>query len=175
MKLFFFLLFAGLFSIHLSAQKIVSADLQAAGLTCAMCSNAIQKSLKTLSFVEKIEPDIKHSSFYIQFNEPSNILIESLRSRVEDAGFSVASLRLKIESEGKEIFNNKPVLIGRQYFCISPISDRERTSSFDILIIDKKMLTDKLWKHYEKKAKYPPCENPDLKERLLYHAIFSEE
>jgi len=38
--------------------QISSATLQASGLTCAMCTKAINKSLEQLNFVESVKPDI---------------------------------------------------------------------------------------------------------------------
>ena len=43
------------------------ASLQASGLTCAMCSNAINKALEVLPFVAEVKPDIKNSIFNITF------------------------------------------------------------------------------------------------------------
>ena len=70
------------------------ADLQATGLTCAMCSNAINKALQKVSYVESVESDIKNSSFAIVFKKDAVVNIDALKEAVEDAGFSVGGLRL---------------------------------------------------------------------------------
>ena len=49
--------------------QFTKANLQASGLTCALCSNAINKALQKLSFVASVKPDIKNSSFDIVFKE----------------------------------------------------------------------------------------------------------
>jgi len=53
----------------LSAQQISSAELQVNGLTCSMCSQATEKSLKTLGFVEDITPDLNTNTFMIRFKK----------------------------------------------------------------------------------------------------------
>ena len=70
------------------------ATLQASGLTCAMCSNAINKALQAIPFVASVKSDIKNSSFNISFKENANVNIDALKKAVEDAGFSVAKLNL---------------------------------------------------------------------------------
>ena len=54
-----------LFLVIQTNAQFSSANLQAAGLTCAMCTKAINKSLEKLSFVQSVEADIKSSSFNI--------------------------------------------------------------------------------------------------------------
>ncbi len=71
MKKIFFLAVATLLSFAGMAQ-FKSASLQAAGLTCAMCTKAINTSLEQLPFVKDVEVDIKTSSFIINFKEGSN-------------------------------------------------------------------------------------------------------
>src|SRR5688500_2774998 len=90
-KLFIFIsiLLAG-FS---ASAQFKSATLQAAGLTCAMCTKAINKSLDRLSFISKVEPDIKNSAFIITFKEGADVDFDALKKAVEDAGFSVAKLK----------------------------------------------------------------------------------
>ncbi|RYY10302.1 MAG: copper chaperone, partial [Chitinophagaceae bacterium] len=47
--------------------QVTGVSLKASGLTCSMCSNAINKALKKLDFVEKVDSDIKTYSFEISF------------------------------------------------------------------------------------------------------------
>src|SRR4026207_2111428 len=79
----------------LSAQaQFTRATLQATGLTCAMCSNAINKALQKVPFVESVKANIKNSSFSIVFKKDAEVDIDALKDAVEDAGFSVGSLKL---------------------------------------------------------------------------------
>ena len=55
----------------LAEAQFSKANLQATGLTCAMCSNAINKALQKLPFVESVKADIKNSSFSIAFRTGS--------------------------------------------------------------------------------------------------------
>ena len=61
-----FLFIAIAFSVATNAQ-ITKVSLQASGLTCSMCSNSINKALKTLDFVERVDADIKTYTFEILF------------------------------------------------------------------------------------------------------------
>lgn len=86
-----------LFSIVLiagkaSAQQITTAELQVTGLTCSMCSQATEKSLRTLDFVEAIEPDLNKNLFAITFKKDKAVNIDQIRKKVEAAGFSVGNL-----------------------------------------------------------------------------------
>jgi copper chaperone CopZ len=62
---------AAFFSLSATAQ-FKTGTLQAAGLTCAMCTKAINETLKELLFVQTVKADIKNSQFIIQFKEGVN-------------------------------------------------------------------------------------------------------
>src|SRR6187431_1810766 len=69
-------------------------SLQASGLTCSMCSKAVKVALEKVSFVKEVKVNIKKQEYVIAFKEGSNIEFDDLKEAVEDAGFSVASLKV---------------------------------------------------------------------------------
>src|SRR5438874_4569695 len=73
-----------------SFSQVTKVSLQASGLTCSMCSNAINKALKTLDFVDKVDADIKTYTFEISFKANSNVDFDKIKMKVEKAGFSVS-------------------------------------------------------------------------------------
>src|SRR5688572_23293567 len=87
------ILFIGFSAFSVNAQ-FSKATLQATGLTCAMCSNAVNKALQKVSFVESVRSDIKNSAFNIVFKTTEAVDIDALKDAVEDAGFSIGSLKL---------------------------------------------------------------------------------
>ena len=104
-----------------SNAQFSKAELQATGLTCAMCSNAINKALQAVPFVQSVRSDIKNSSFKITFKENQAVDIDALKQAVEDAGFSVGGLKLTgnfSRSEG----GKRPTCADRKYQF--PLSER---------------------------------------------------
>lgn len=101
-----FVMLAMLIAVSTQAQ-VTKVTLQASGLTCSMCSNAINKSLKSLDAVDKVMANIKTSSFDISFKPGAAVNFDQLKKKVEDAGFFVANLtatvnfdNIKIEKDG---------------------------------------------------------------------------
>src|SRR5215510_4580050 len=70
------------------------ASLQASGLTCSMCSKAVKVALEKVSFVQEVKVNIKNQEYAIAFKENSKADFDELKKAVEDAGFSVASLKV---------------------------------------------------------------------------------
>lgn len=70
--------------------QVTKVYLQASGLTCSMCSNSINKALKTLDFIDKVDADIKNYTFEISFKANSIVDFDKIKKKVEDAGFSVS-------------------------------------------------------------------------------------
>ena len=110
MKLLLF--FLALTLSVVSKAQVTKVSLQANGLTCSMCSNSIFKSLKTVNFVDKIEANIKTSTFEITFKPGSSIDFAVLKDKVEDAGYSVAKFIATVRCKDVKVQSNSPVKIG---------------------------------------------------------------
>ena len=94
-----------LFVTQANAQ-VKKVTIQASGLTCSLCSNAINKSLQSLPSVAKVTPNIKNSTFEIFFKGESNINYDELKKKVEDAGFFVAQFNVTLEVHSLAVSND---------------------------------------------------------------------
>lgn len=137
------------FTVQTNAQ-ITKATLQASGLTCSMCSNAINKSLKSIDFVEKVEANIKNSSFYITFKPGSKVDIDKLKEKVEDAGFFVASLSATVNFNNVKLANDSHVEIDGSTFHFLNIKDQTLDGDKTITVLDKGYVTAKTFKQNSK-------------------------
>jgi copper chaperone CopZ len=140
------ILVVALFFATVANAQITKVTLQASGLTCSMCSNAINKSLKTLGFVEKVEANIKNSSFEITFTLGSKVEIDQLKDKVEDAGFFVASLTAVINFDSTALANDTHVEIGGTTFHFLNIKEQVVTGAKTVKILDKGYVTAKAFK-----------------------------
>ncbi len=57
-----------------------------------MCSNAINKALKGLQFVESVNTDLNNNTFTVNFKPGTTPDFDVLKMKVEGAGFSIANL-----------------------------------------------------------------------------------
>lgn len=80
--------------VHASWAQFSNASLQASGLTCAMCSKAVKVALEKVPFVQEVKVNIRNQEYAIRFKENSDPDFDALKKAVEDAGFSVASLKV---------------------------------------------------------------------------------
>ena len=133
--------------------QFTKARLQATGLTCAMCSNAINKALQTRSFIQSVHSDIKNSAFDIVFKEGTDVDIDEIRKAVEDAGFAVGNLKLTGNFNGIKVENDKHVQIGRQYFHFVDVTSQVLDGEKTVTIVDKDFLTAKQFKKYSASTK----------------------
>ncbi len=129
------------------------ANLQASGLTCALCTKAINKSLEKLPFVESITVDIKSSNFEILFKKDQPVDIDALRKGVEDAGFSVALLKLKGEFNNVEIKKDSHHTINGVTYHFLAAGKGNLAGEQEITIVDKNFLPAKAFKKYSTSSK----------------------
>src|SRR3954452_12707239 len=113
MKTFF--LFTAIVLTMATKAQVSKVSLQASGLTCSMCSNAINKALKTLDFVDKVDADIKTYTFEISFKANSNVDFDKIKKKVEDAGFAVSRFVVTVRFNNMQL-RDKTVVIGDKTF-----------------------------------------------------------
>lgn len=140
-----FIMAIALTSLSANAQ-FSAATLQANGLTCALCSNAINKALQKVSFVESVKSDIKNTAFNIRFKQDSEVNADQIRQAVEEAGFSVGSLKLTGEFNSLKVENDTHVKIGKSDFHFVNIKDQVLNGTQTITIVDKNFVSDKTFK-----------------------------
>ncbi len=130
----------------LSQAQFTTARLQASGLTCAMCNNAINKALKGLAFVSTVKSDIKNAAFDIQFKEGMPVDIDAMKNAVEDAGFFVAKLQLTGNFNNVDVKSNEHVVIGDKTFHFLEVNDQVLNGEKTLTVVDKNFLTNKEFK-----------------------------
>lgn len=94
--------------------QVTKISLQASGLTCSMCSNAINKALKKLDFIDQVEANLKDYTFELSFKNVNSVDFDKIRRKVEEAGFSVSGFVATIDFTNKKINDNQSVVINGQ-------------------------------------------------------------
>ena len=138
--------------MHAGAQ-FKEATLIASGLTCAMCSNAIYKSLEKLPFAGKITSNIKESSFNITFKENTIADFDAIKKAVEGAGFSVATLKVKANFDGSTISNDTHLDVQGKTLHFLNVKSQTLSGEHTFKVIDKKFVSDKDYKKYAASTK----------------------
>ncbi len=141
--------FAFLFFIKAEAQ-VTKVNLQASGLTCSMCSNAINKSLKSLDIVENVKPNVSASSFEITFKSGSSVDFDLLKKKVEDAGFFVASMIVTLNVNQVEVSNDAHVDIDGKMFHFLNTDKKQLNGETSFKILDKGFVSAKEFKKNSK-------------------------
>lgn len=126
--------------------QFTKATLQATGLTCAMCNNAINKALQKVGFVESVKSDIKNSAFNIVFRSGVAVNIDALKDAVEDAGFSVGSLKLTGTFTDMKIAADQHIKVGDASFHFLEATEQTLNGEQTITVVDKNFLSAKQFK-----------------------------
>lgn len=142
-----FLFIAIALSMAVNAQ-VTRVSLQASGLTCSMCSNSINKALKTLDFVDKVNPDLKTYTFEILFKPNSNVDFDKIKMKVEKAGFTVSSFVATIHFNSVPVKGSEPVTIGDKTFVFVNVKDQLLKGPKQVKVLDKGFVSSKEFKSY---------------------------
>jgi copper chaperone CopZ len=102
-KIFLLLICCWTISANAQVQKV---NLQASGLTCAMCSKAIYKAVSAISFVDTVLVNIEASTYDIRFDKETTPKFDQIAKAVVDAGFSVANLTVIVNFDKQAVDKN---------------------------------------------------------------------
>ncbi|GAB3015356.1 hypothetical protein GCM10027051_18930 [Niabella terrae] len=145
----------GLLLAWQSHAQFSKATLKANGLTCAMCSNAVNKALERLSFVEKVEADIKNTAFNIRFKPDADVQPDAIREAVEGAGFSVGSLRLTAQFHQLKISKDQHVKIGNATYHFLNTPEQHLNGEQTITLLDRNFVSDPVFKKVKTYSQMP--------------------
>jgi copper chaperone CopZ len=140
-----FLLLAIVVSMAAKAQ-VTKVSLQASGLTCSMCSNAIDKALKTLDFVDRVDADVKSYTFEISFKPNAQVDFDKIKKKVEDAGFSVSRFVAAIHFNNVQLKDHGRVTIGNYTFSIINGKEQSLNGIQKVRLLDKGFVSPKEYK-----------------------------
>lgn len=147
MKKLLILLVAAAISVSATAQ-IKQVTLQASGLTCSMCSNSIYKALQKIAFVNNVSPNIKESSYTITFKDHIAVDFDVLKKSVEDAGFSVAKMKVVADFMNELIESDTHITLDGKALHFVGVKPQILNGEQTFQIVDKNFVTDKVYKKH---------------------------
>ena len=168
-----------IFGIQSQAQ-ISKVSLQASGLTCSMCSKAVKTALEEVSFVEKVQVDIKNQQYNLSFKQGNTIDIDALNKAVQDAGFSVASLKVTAYVNNTKLEKDEHLKIGDQTFHFLNAAAQTVDGQITFSVVDKTFVTAKEFKKYAAMTKLACvqtgrmakcCTSDAAQDSRIYHVV----
>ena len=122
--------------------QISKAEIRATGLTCSMCSNAINKQLKSMPEVLNVATDLNTNTFTVTLKEGNTLSPKVFKDKVENAGFFIGTLMLTT--------NSKTIKQGT-YVLVNTAS--KNNAEVQVQVLDKGYVTEKEFKKLSKSLK----------------------
>ena len=144
-----------LFTVQANAQ-ISKAELIATGLTCSMCSNAINKQFKAMPEVENVITDLNKNTFTINLKKGNTLSPKAFKDKVEKAGFFIGSLILTIPLDNVKAGDNLLYNAKEATYVFVDTKLQTTQGEVKLQVLDKGFVTQKEYKKLEKSfSKYP--------------------
>jgi copper chaperone CopZ len=138
-----------------SRAAFVSAKIKVTGVTCSMCSNAVNKALSSLEFVEKVEVDLEEAVFNVTFKENQKVIIDQIRQKVEGAGFSIGDLVADFNFSQVQIKDDFRFEFGASSYHFVEVKEQRLEGVVALRFVDKGLTAPSNSKKYSAKAKHP--------------------
>ncbi len=152
---------------HTQAQQFTKAEIVATGLTCSMCSNAINKQLKSIPSVASVDIDLNNNLFIVTLTPNNTLTPADLKDKVEKAGFFVGSFFAYLNLGNLSITENKQV----DAYTFIDAKPQTITGTVKVQVINKGYVTAKAYKklqqEYNKNKRYTKDNNKSLYVKLI--------
>ncbi|MBS1918388.1 MAG: heavy-metal-associated domain-containing protein [Bacteroidetes bacterium] len=132
----------------LTNAQLQKAEFQASGLTCSMCSNAINKALKTVPFIESVDVNLNKNLFILSFKKDVPVDIDVIKKKVEDAGFSIAKFWITVNLSNEQIQNDAHVSVSGMNFHFMNVKPQTLNGIERLQLIDKNYISAKEFKKF---------------------------
>ena len=132
-----------------------------------MCSKATYKQLASISDVEKVEPDLNNTAFIIYFKSGSLVNVNDLKSKVEEAGFSVGELLVVFNLKKQQVENNTSFTMHDITYTFMDSKSGTLDGEVNLKILDKGFVVEKEYQKLSKMAKQYPSYTTGVKN--TYH------
>ncbi len=169
MKTFKILLAVLAVSIQFAQAQFVKADLQVSGLTCSMCSKATEKSLRTLTFIRDVKPDLNRNLFIITFKKDVSVNLDAISKKVQDAGFSVNKLTTSFNFDNLKIDNNFHFDYAGNTYHFLNVKAETLNGITPVTIIDKGFVPASTYKKYVAQTTFSCYKSGMMSSQKVYH------
>lgn len=169
MKSFKILLAVLAVSISSVKAQFVKADLQVSGLTCSMCSKATEKSLRTLTFISDIKPDLNRNLFVITFKKDASVNLDAISKKVQDAGFAVNKLTVSFNFDNLKINNDYHFNYAGNTYHFLNVKDETLNGLTPITVIDKGFVPASTYKKYAAQTTFACYKSGVMGNQKVYH------
>ncbi len=139
--------------------QFVSVEIKASGLTCSMCSNSIDKALRTLTFVKEVTVNLQTTSFTVTFKTDAPVQLEDMKNKIEGAGFFVAGMTATYHFNNQKITNDSHLSIEKNDYHFVDVSEQILNGDVAFKVMDKGYMLTKEYKKHKKKSAIPCIKN----------------
>ncbi len=157
-----------------SAQQVSKIEMQVTGLTCSMCSQATEKSIRTLSYVGDVTPDLNKNIFIVSFKDGNKVNYDEISKKVQDAGFSVGELVATINFNNAKVDDNGQTVVNGKIYQFVNLKNKTLNGATKVTLIDKGFLSISAFKKKSATIKLDSYASGSMvmngKKTRVYHA-----
>ena len=147
--------FLMLFAINkVSAQEVTNVAMQVTGLTCSMCSQATETSLRSLNYVGNVTPDLNKNMFVLTFKDNKKVNFDQLNKKVKDAGFSIGKLEATINFNQVKVDENGQAVVGANVYRFDNVKNKVLNGPVKVNVIDKTFISNAVYKQKSASIKF---------------------
>jgi len=143
-----------LFSNLFASAEFLSARIKVIGLTCSMCSKSVHNALSSIDFIDSVAVDLESTEFKVFFKTDKNVVIDKIKQKIEDAGFSIGEMNMTFKFSDLAIHNDTHHEYQDNLYHFVNVKEQTLKGITNFKIIDKGFVSSRDFKKYVKLTTY---------------------
>ncbi len=142
--LFIFITIFSVLSINAQTNTVI---IDVNGLTCSLCSKAVEKKMRQLDFVQSVKMDLNSNEASVSIDFSKNPDWNLLAKSVYEAGFSIGNFRVPSCEKTSQLLQSGDCI--NDYAFVGANGKRENPDYY--VLIGKYFMTSKVYSSWKKK------------------------
>ncbi len=157
--------------------EFLSARIKVIGLTCSMCSKSVHNALSSIDFIDSVSVDLQSTEFKVFFKADKMVVIDKIKQKIEDAGFSIGEMNMVFKFSELTIKNDMHYEYQDNIYHFVNVKEQALNGAISFKVIDKGFVSQKDFKKYVKLTTYgciktgktSACCKPGKEGTRIYH------
>nr|WKN38598.1 heavy metal-associated domain-containing protein [Tunicatimonas sp. TK19036] len=117
------------FSTYEAAAQLIKVDQEVFGMDCAPCAYGLERGLKKMDGLEKVQVSLNEGKAYIDLALENTLTLQQIQESVKNNGFSARKAEVILQGELLRKGNGWQINVDDEVFRVAADTDNHITSS----------------------------------------------
>lgn len=120
-----------IFSLSCAMAQLIKVDQEVFGMDCAPCAYGLERGLKKMDGLEKVQVSLNYGKAYLSLASENNLILQKIQEEVKNNGFSARHAEVTLVGQLVKKESKWQINVNGETFVVSPDKPSEIVKSLD--------------------------------------------